>query len=313
MNSNIHFLSIQNYTTSKGEAISLELSYEIFGLPLHSAPVVLCLHALTGNSNVAGEKGWWSPLVKEGGSIDLSKYTVLCFNVPGNGYASEENIEEESLTVRDVAELFLLGLKKLKINKLHSLVGGSLGGAIGLAMSAKEPQLSENLIVIAADYRTSDWLFGQCLIQSYLLSHPENPLEKARAHAMLCYRTPESLNHRFKGEIHSTLEIRKSHDWLNYHGRALSERFTLRAYKQMNYLLGHIEVEKEELLNSESCIHIVAIDSDLFFPRKEMNELYGYLKENNKQAYFHLIESPHGHDAFLMEYERLEKILNSIY
>ena len=46
-----------------GKIFSSELSYQLFGCPLHTAPIVLVNHALTGNSNVSGENGWWSSLI----------------------------------------------------------------------------------------------------------------------------------------------------------------------------------------------------------------------------------------------------------
>ena len=79
-------LKINQYTTNTGYTIDIELSYELFGKELGTAPVVMVNHALTGNSNVAGATGWWKTLIGEGKCIDTDKYTILCFNIPGNGY-----------------------------------------------------------------------------------------------------------------------------------------------------------------------------------------------------------------------------------
>jgi len=52
--SKIQYIEIPKYTTISGKTMSINLSYQLFGCALHSAPVVLVNHALTGNSNVAG-------------------------------------------------------------------------------------------------------------------------------------------------------------------------------------------------------------------------------------------------------------------
>ena len=62
----------------------IQLFYEVFGQPIGDNPIVLVNHALTGNSNVSGEKGWWKNVIDYDHIIDLNKYTVIAFNIPGN-------------------------------------------------------------------------------------------------------------------------------------------------------------------------------------------------------------------------------------
>jgi len=312
LKNNLQTILITDFTTSNGSVYDIPLSYELFGKPLHSAPIILINHALTGNSDVAGENGWWKKIVGDGKLIDTKKYTVICFNIPGNGY-DEFFIEDyKFFSTFDIAQLFLNGLKELNINQLYAIIGGSLGGAIGWEMLAIEPNLTQNFIPIATDYKTTDWLYSQCLIQKYLLENPDNPLEKARVHAMLCYRTPESLNLRFNREVSVENQKWKSHEWLDYHGKALSERFALKAYKLVNHLLTTINADSSKLENIKAEIRLISVNTDLFFPAFEMEKTYQLLKETNRVNY-HVISSIHGHDAFLMEYEQLIEILKPIF
>lgn len=77
---------IQEFITESGASYhSIPLHFTLAGQPLHSAPIVLVNHALTGNSQVTGENGWWNDLIGEGKTIDTSVYTILAFDVPGNG------------------------------------------------------------------------------------------------------------------------------------------------------------------------------------------------------------------------------------
>ena len=60
----IQSLSIKDVKTATGAFHDkLNLFYQHFGQPLDKAPVVLINHSLTGNADVAGQKGWWKELV----------------------------------------------------------------------------------------------------------------------------------------------------------------------------------------------------------------------------------------------------------
>lgn len=304
-------LLIKKFTTNSGKIFDIPLSYQTFGQELHSARVVMINHALTGNSEVAGEKGWWKDVVGENKTIDTNKFTIICFNVPGNGFDNFFIENPEAFTTKDIARIFLVGLQLLQISQLDYLIGGSIGGSIGWEMLCLNPEITKAFVPIATDYKTSDWLHSQCLVQKFLLESADKPLEKARIHAMLCYRTPESLNFRFKNEIDADKKVRKSHDWLNYHGKALSKRFSLKAYRLMNQLLMSIDADLNSIKKSEAKIHLVSVDSDLFFPAFEIKNTFGAL-QNNQNIFYHEITSIHGHDAFLMEYEQLNTILKNI-
>ena len=313
MKNSLQHIKLKNQILESGKILDIDLSYQLFGPDLHSAPIILVNHALTGNSNVSGENGWWNSLIGENKRIDTTHYSVICFNIPGNGF--DGNLIDNALDFRtkDLATIFLSGLAFLNIPKLHTIIGGSLGGAIGWEMLSIKGDLAENFIPIACDYKTSDWLNAQCLVQEFLLNQSQKPLEKARIHAMLCYRTPESLNQRFKNEIHPEQNIFKSHDWLNFHGKKLSERFSFKAYRLMNQLLRSINVDQEDLKKIEANIHFIAVDSDQFFPAFEMRNCFEFLHKTNENTFYHEIKSIHGHDAFLMEYDQLNYLLKSVF
>ncbi|SIT98117.1 homoserine O-acetyltransferase [Epilithonimonas bovis DSM 19482] len=313
MKNELLHINLNQFKTKNGKVYNIPLSYQLFGQPLHTAPVILINHALTGNSDVTGKNGWWQTLVGEGKVIDTNRFTIICFNIPGNGFDGFFIDKYTDFTAHDIAEVFIKGLKSLKINKLFALVGGSVGGSIGWEMLVSANDLAEKFIPIATDFKTSDWLHSQCLVQKFLLDSPEKPLEKARIHAMLCYRTPESLNVRFNREVVAEKQILKSHDWLNFHGNRLNERFSLKAYKLVNHLLMNISGKENELENINAEIHLVSVDSDLFYPAFEIKNTYQFLQNKNKNVQYHEINSIHGHDAFLMEYEQLNAILKPIF
>ena len=312
MKTSLQHIKLKNHQLISGKILDIDLSYQLFGPELYSAPIVLVNHAFTGNSNVAGENGWWNSLIGEHQTIDTNTFSVICFNIPGNGFDGNLIKNYQDFTPKDIATIFLQGLSLLNISKLHTIIGGSLGGSIGWEMLVVNPDLAENFIPIACDYKTSDWLHAQCLVQQFLLDQPNQPLQKARIHAMLCYRTPASLNERFKNEIHPEKNILNSHDWLSFHGEKLNERFSLYAYRLMNHLLMTINADEKKLKNIKANIHLIGVDSDLFFPAFEMHKSQEFLKPIKSNIFYHEIKSIHGHDAFLMEYDQLNQILNTI-
>jgi homoserine O-acetyltransferase len=87
----------------------------------------------------------------------------------------------------------------------------------------------------------------------------------------------------------------------------------------MNHLLSTVDISTEELSAVEvaasitSQIHIVTVDSDLLFTAHQSHLNYQELKGRKKEVFYHEIESIHGHDAILIEYPKLSKILQQIF
>jgi homoserine O-acetyltransferase len=314
---NIHILS---YATESGTQFNnLQLSYQLFGKELGTAPVVLVNHALTGNSNVAGNEGWWKDLIGEKKVIDTEKYTILAFNIPGNGFDGFVIEEYKNFIARDIARLFLIGLKELEIDQLFGLIGGSLGGGIAWEMVVLNSKITQHFIPVATDWKSTDWLIANCQIQEQFLLNSSNPVHDARMHAMLCYRTPASFKERFQRSKNEELEIFNVESWLLHHGNKLQERYQLSSYKLMNQLLKTIDVTDNgkidiEILDTiEADIHIIGVNSDLFFTAEENKETFKKLAITKPNVTYNEINSVHGHDAFLIEYKQLEKIIEPVF
>src|SRR6056297_1723750 len=315
----LRHLAISDFKTLNGSVQDLKLSYQVFGEPLHTAPIILVNHALTGNSNVAGKDGWWSDLIGDGKCIDTEKYTILSFNIPGNGFDGFIIENYKDFVAGDIARIFLWGLEQLKIDKLFTIIGGSLGGGIAWEMTALNPNITEHLIPVASDWKSTDWLIANCQIQEQFLVNSKQPVHDARMHAMLCYRTPESFKERFKRSTNEELQVFNVESWLMHHGKKLQERFQLSAYKLMNQLLKSIDITRngEEafraLQESDTKIHIIGVNSDLFFTAEENKETFKRLAQANTNVTYGELQSVHGHDAFLMEFEQLEKLLETVF
>ncbi|MBT8303046.1 MAG: alpha/beta fold hydrolase [Bacteroidia bacterium] len=317
----LKYIRIPEYVTESGKATPIVLSYQTFGRPLHDAPIVLVNHALTGNSNVIGENGWWNDLIGANKCISTDDYTILSFNIPGNGYDGQPNhlIENyKDFVARDIAKIFSHGLKQLNVNNIFAVIGGSVGGGLAWELAVLKPDLVQNLIPIAADWKSTDWLIANCHIQDSILNNSSNPLYDARMHAMTLYRTPESFTQKFQRSERDD-KLYNVESWLNYHGNVLTNRFQLSAYKLMNQVLRTIDITRSENefldLASEisSNIHIITINSDLFFKSDENWNTYVDLKSIKDNVSIGEIKSIHGHDAFLIEFDQLSTLLSHIF
>ena len=308
--------TLQKVLVGKG----IELTYQVFGQPIATAPVVVVNHALTGNSNVAGEKGWWKRLVGEKEVIDTQKFTIICFNIPGNGFDGkvENRIENyKSYSTKAIATLFWEGLEKIGVNQLFAVIGGSLGGGIAWEMGFLKPNAIEYIIPIATHYKASNWLIGNVLVQDQILNNSVKPIHDARLHAMLLYRTPQSLQAKFNTKEQEGLFQVES--WLLHHGKKLEERFLLSSYMLMNYLLKTIgqDISEDDLVDfakkTSATIHQIAINTDYFFTPDDNRKTHQKLKVVNNKTQYSEIDSIHGHDAFLIEYEQLNAVLKPIF
>ena len=319
MEDELQHIIIEDFEIQSGFKIKeIELTYHSFGMPIGSSPVILVNHALTGNSIVSGKNGWWRDIVGDNKPIDTKKFTVICFNVPGNGFNKNGFDYSLNINLGDVALLFIQALEKLKISKLFALTGGSIGGCITWEMLAKKNDIADKIIPIASDWKANDWLIANTYLQDRILENSKDPVADARIHAMTFYRTPRSLNERFKRTINNERGIFNVESWLDHHGIKLDQRFSLDSYKFLNKLLRSSDITRDgvsferKLQNVKSKIDIISVDSDIFFLPDEDFETTSILKSNKVPVKNHIIKSIHGHDAFLIETNQISDIFTKI-
>lgn len=319
-------MSLQHHTlkafqTHTGHTQDLEITYQLFGLKLGTAAVVLVNHALTGNSSVTGERGWWSDLIGPQKAINTEQCTVLAIDIPGNGASGREAqliTNYKAFNNGDIARVQIAILEHLQIENLFAVIGGSLGGQIAWELAIKWPNKIEHLIAVATDWKATDWVIAQCHIQDGILNNSLAPIEDARKHAMTFYRTPASFKEKF-GRTKRDKTLYNIQSWLNHHGKRLSDRFTLASYKLMNHLLLSADITagvtsfEDVIKNVEAQIHLIAINTDGLFLADEMYGTHLALQALKKNSSYQEITSIHGHDAFLIEYEQLEAIVKPIF
>lgn len=313
---------VKGFENSAGTLQDIKFSYEFFGPSPGEAPLVLVNHALTGNSAVTGAAGWWQELVGDGKCIDTGYFTVLAFNMPGNGYDPENpgllhNYKE--FTLGDIAAIYSRALDQLGITGIFAGIGGSIGGALLWELAALKPGLFEKIIPVATDYKASQWLKALCKVQDQILHNSAEPLKDARMHAMTFYRSPQSLEAKFGVPVSGASSGWDVEYWLEHHGRKLEERFQLASYRLMNHLLTTVDISKgsgDHITAAAKItgeIHIVTVNSDRFFLPEDNWSTYVNLSLVKKNTFIHEIKSIHGHDAFLIENGQLKTILAPVF
>jgi homoserine O-acetyltransferase/O-succinyltransferase len=283
-----------------------------------SLPTVLVVHALTGDANAGGERGWWSPLIGLKRALDTDKYQVLCINNLGTPYGSSGPSRPgfplaATLTSVDQARAIAQTLDVFRLERLELVTGGSLGGMVALSLAALRPQLVKRLAVFAAPAQSSAWVQGFNHVQRQAIrSDAMHGLSLARQIAMLTYRAEAGLQQRQSRDRTPakgwTFPIQS---YLQHQGEKLSGRFTAEAY------LAQLDVmDTYDLLSSSVGIKditaaslVVDIDSDQLFTTAQVEVLAATLRENGRYVERGTIKSLHGHDAFLIEFEQVATLL----
>jgi len=283
----------------------------------HGPVRVLLLHALTGGPDAAdapGVKGWWGPVFREGAPLAPDRATVLTPNLAGSCYGFEGPEPEGGYSTRYQAGLLAQWLRGEDLH-FEVLLGGSLGGMVALELALLEPERFGSVGVIGCGGRADAWLWGTNEVQRAILASPAlgdaEAIQLARRAAMLTFRSPEGLAGRFD----TAQEVQ---EWLAFHGKALADRFTRRTYLALleamdNHDLGRDRGTLAQALGTLGApLHVLGLDNDHLFSRATLDELIEAAREAGRLGCARWVASPHGHDAFLIEWDQVNAWLKEV-
>ena len=296
-----------------GQSLPMDIAWRRIG---HGPTKVLLLHALTGGVFPDGPKGWWGPLFKADAPLAADRASVWAPNLPGSCYGSTGPRKGEpfpDLTPRDLAEALAAWIEAEDLH-FDAAVGGSLGGMVILELALRLPERVGALGVIGTGGRSDAWILGQNHIQRRILEDAAIPDEAAialaRHAAMLTFRTPQSLNARFAdGGIQA---------WLDHHGLALAERFTRESYLALlkawdAHDLGRGRGGLTAALGGlKGPLRLLGMDSDQLFVPALILELAEAARTAGADVRLDWLHTPHGHDAFLMEWGQVAAWLDRL-
>lgn len=320
----------------------LEVAYRTWGTlaPARDNAVVVC-HALTGSADV---DRWWSGLLGPGRALDPERDFVIAANLLGSCYGTTGPLSPRpspdgapsrwgaafpAITVRDQARLYNRLLDALGIERVRLVLGGSLGGMVALEMVALETDGSreagrfERLALFSAPVRHGPWGIALSELGRRAIEldpkyrggayPPEDPpaagLALARALAMTSYRSRPGFEQRFGRRVRDgRFEVAR---YLEHQGRKLVSRFDANSYLTLLRAMdGHDLARGGESAASVARrltlpALVVASSTDVLYPPEDQLELATYLP----RAEYVEIGSVHGHDAFLVEQETVERIV----
>lgn len=284
-------------------------------------PVVLIVHALTGDARAGGPGGFWEPLIGPARAIDTDRYRVLCFNNLGSCYGTSGPgvpgyPDAGRLSSNAIAASLWLALDALKVGRVHLITGGSLGGMVTLAMAALQPGRAERILPIASSAEASAWVVGFNHVQRQLVQEdPDRGLELARQLAMLTYRAEaglDALQSRGDPPKPGSKGRYRIQGYLDHQGAKLHARFDPRSYVALLDAMDDHDLVRgaARLADIDSSALVVDVDSDALFTPAQVEHTGELLRAAGNHVERATIRSPHGHDAFLIEWAQLETIVH---
>jgi len=310
-----------------------QLNYTSLGqLNKDRSNVVWICHALTGNSDFTD---WWKELFTPGSPYDPNKYFIICANTLGGCYGSTGPLSINTdtgqsyfhsfplLTNRDIIRSFDLLRQALGIDKIHTLIGGSLGGQQTLEWAIVQPEVFDHLISLACNAQHSPWGIAFNEAQRMAIaadvtwkdSHAQAGIEglkAARAIGMISYRTYESYQEtQYEQEIEK-MDGYKAASYQRHQGQKLADRFNAFTYWTLSKAMDSHHVGRgrgsvlEALKKILAKTLIVGIENDLLYPLHEQC----FLAEAIPYARLEVINSRYGHDGFLVEFDQFKQIVS---
>lgn len=311
----------------------LTIAYHSYGkLNDKKDNVVWVCHALTASSDVFR---WWPGLVGEDCVINPKDHFIVCVNIIGGCYGSSGPLTIDpssqqpyysnfpSVTIRDIVNTFIAVRKKLGIDKIKLLMGGSMGGYQVLEWCLMEPDVIQNSFVITTSASESAWGIAVHTAQRLAIEADatwknnsedagKDGIKAARAIGILTYRNYKIFHDKQTDADISKTDNFKASSYIVHQGNKLAERFNAQSYwlltKSMdshNIARGRYKTLEEALKQIKQPTLVIGIDSDILCPNAEQK----FLAEHIPNSTLHIISSDYGHDGFLVEAETISRHL----
>jgi len=333
-----------------GSLQPVTLRYAIYG-ELNEARdnVLLVCHALSGSARVAD---WWPQLLGPNQPFDATNYCVIGVNVIGSCYGSTGPCSPHPqkpgqlydgdfplVTIRDIVRTQARLLDYLGIERLHSVVGGSIGGMQALSWAVDFPERVERCVAIGAAPLSAMGLALNHLQRQAIRNDPawrdghyaldRQPvagLALARAIAICSYKSSELFSERFARQPDRSGEdplssLTARYDiagYLDYQGSIFTTRFDANSYLVLSKAMDTFDLAEGDkssaslqaaLRRISARLLLVGISSDWLFPASDVRALAWAARGAGVKADYAELTSSHGHDGFLAEAAQLAPII----
>ncbi|HEX5963406.1 MAG TPA: homoserine O-acetyltransferase [Gemmatimonadales bacterium] len=323
-------------STSEGRTVSgLRLRYRVLGNTEAAAENgwILVFHALTGSAEV---DAWWGPLVGPGKALDTTRHAIVAANLLGSCYGSSGPTEWKAemgetfpeLSPADLARSHIPLLEHLGIRRLALATGGSLGGMVALEWGRLSSVPTDRLVVFAAPGAASPQAIGWNAVQRMAIeadpawaggkyaagAGPVAGLAAARALAMITYRSGAEFQARFGRLSSRSKDVFDVEHYLRRQGDKLVARFDAASYAVLMRTMDLHDIGDFTAAARDTAARVgqvigVGIDSDILYLPAEVRDWVAAYRGAGVNAEYREIASLYGHDAFLIEWNQVERIL----
>jgi homoserine O-acetyltransferase len=285
--------------------------------------------------------GWWDALIGPGRCLDTDRYFVVCANVLGGcqGSTGPASVDPRTdrpygaafpvVSIRDSVRTQASLADELGIRRWRSVVGGSMGGMQALEWAVMYPDRVGSLVLASTTAQASAqqiaWShIGRAAIAAdpafrggdyYDAPDGEGPhrgLAVARMTAQVTYRSDEVFNDRFDRSLLGPLEFSLDplfdvEGYLDYHGEKLARRFDANSYLRLNRAMDLHDIGRgrggvrQALARVAAPTLVASVRSDGLYPPDQQRRIHDTLTELGAASTWVDIDSPHGHDGFLIE------------
>jgi homoserine O-acetyltransferase len=317
-----------------GEQLApVHVAYETYGtLNAEGTNAILICHALTANAHAAGKNsaidktsGWWDPLIGPGRAFDSDRYFVVCPNIFGSCYGTTGpaslnpttgelyRLDFPQFTVRDIVKVQKQLLDYLGVHRLVTISGSSLGGMQVLEWPLMFPEFCKSIIPISTATRQTalcialntaaraaitndvDWHHGEYQHQ------PAKGLAVARMIGMISYRSGAEFEQRFGNDSHQI------ESYLRYQGEKFVSRFDANSYLYLTRAMDSHDITRGRSTQINCAVCCIGFSSDARYPISDQQELVNQIPN----AELHILDSIHGHDSFLIEFDAMSAVIEN--
>ena len=299
--------------------VGATVAYELTGPS--NAPVVLALGGISATRHVVSTAddptaGWWEGIGGAGRALDTTTLRLLGVDFRDGG-SNEDGVPERVVTTHDQAAAIVELLDALDIDQLDAAIGASYGGMVALALAERWPERVRRLVVISAAHEpypmsTALRSLQRATVELGLRTGEErDAMVIARGLAMTTYRTAREFAERFPpaATTHGGACANAGSDverYLRIAGERFADRMSPARFLALS-LSGDLHRVVPERIAVPTTL--IAAQGDTLVPPSQMRELARRLPQLRA---FHTLRSRRGHDAFLTETGRLNRLLTTI-
>jgi homoserine O-acetyltransferase len=290
--------------------------------------------------------GWWDSMIGPGKAFDTRHYWVICSSIIGGcrGSTGPNSLNPATgnvygldfpvVTIGDMVEAQKRLIDHLGIPQLYCVAGGSMGGFQVMEWVLRYPDMVCSAICIASAARLSTQAIAFNTVGRNAITRdpewqngryeegkgPIHGLATARMVGHITYLSEVVLDSKFGRRLQSADRLSYNfsrefaiESYLNHKGSAFTRRFDANSYLYITKAMDYFDLSrtygplKDAFARIAARCLFVSYSTDWLFPTAQSMEMVRAMLGNGKDVSFIEIDSPYGHDAFLVEEEKLTR------